>query len=68
MKQRFKIHIEEETRGFGEDKRVLPQVDATVELTINVERIVEWLGHKAVRSRGKRARALAGQVVVRVIK
>jgi hypothetical protein len=56
------IRVPEETRGWGENKRVLPAKKATIELTINVDAILQGMGCKAARSKGKRSSAMGGKV------
>lgn len=65
MKYRFKATIPAETRGWGENKRTLPALVGTIELDIDLDRIMSHFGAKAIRSRGKRAAGLSGMVKAR---
>ena len=68
MKSLHRIKVPEITRGWGEDKRVLPGFEAVVELTIDIDKIVQHFGEKAARSKGRHSNALAGRVKLKVIK
>jgi hypothetical protein len=67
-KYKATITVPEETRGYGESRRVLPAQVATVELTLELDRIVNHFGAKAARSKGQRTTALGGRVKIKVLK
>lgn len=61
------VIVPEETRGWGENKRTLPALQAKVELRIDLDKIVNHLGHKAARSKGGMTNALGGMVKLKVL-
>lgn len=68
MKREFTIIVPEEQRGWGEHKRTLPKLVATVEVYVDESWIAQHIGSKAARSKGKRSKALSGHVKVKVLK
>jgi len=64
----YRMTIPAETRGWGENKRVLPAQVVQVELYINEEALAAELGRKAARSKGKRTTALAGKVKCKLVR
>lgn len=65
---RGKITVASDTYGWGESKRTRPALDVTYELTIDLAKLVQHLGEKAARSKGRRTKALAGLVKVKATK
>lgn len=73
-KHRFAITMRNETRGepvppctiVGPIIR-LPDTQHVIEIELDLEKIANTLGPKAVRSRGKRSQEMSGLVVVRAI-
>lgn len=52
----------------GTSSEVAGTRTAELELLIDVERLVGWLRNRAMLSKGRRARAISGTVVLRTIK
>ena len=69
MKKPWRTHITvpAETRGWGENKRMLPALQAVLEVSINWEKLVQRFGEKAARSKGKRTSMLAGLIKIKCV-
>jgi hypothetical protein len=61
------IRIPAETRGYGEDKRTLPALEAKVELSIDLDKLIQHFGEKAARSKGSSTRMLGGKMKLKVL-
>lgn len=61
--------VGEDLHGGGRVGRSVPDGEkiATVELVVDVDALLEDLGPRAIRSRGKRSRDAGGAVEVRVV-
>lgn len=62
------IIVPAETRGWGENKRTLPALQARVELVVDLDKIIKHFGAKAARSKGGRSSALGGRVKIKILK
>ena len=65
--KRIIINVPSDTRGWGENKRILPALTATVEVSFDYEAVAQHFGAKAARSKGKTSRLLSGKGKVKVI-
>ena len=71
-KQRFTVTVKRVEwvpckDGLGHISHPLPATEEVVEVTVDLEGIAQSLGPKACRSKGKRAQAISGLVVVRKV-
>ena len=62
------VQLRKDETGEAWGSKAVADVTATIELTIDVEKLIKYLGRKALLSKSGVSRGMSGDIVVKVVK